>query len=132
MIGEKSYKNILVYDISYKTLIVEKSLCIRFEKVDVFIRIYDGTRYLVLSCGEKYDFIYNRIRYLIGVKSDITYDISHNDTKIKTDSYDSFPLNLVWNQDENHYYYNIFLEKCSLVVSNLRMENKGCRFKSGC
>ena len=31
-------------------------------------RVYDGTTYLVLFRGEKYDFIYNRIRYLIGVK----------------------------------------------------------------
>ena len=42
--------------------------------------------------SEKYDFIYNRIRYLISVKSDITYAISHNYAKIKVDSFDSLPL----------------------------------------
>ena len=52
---------------------------IRFDKVDGFIRVYDGTiqQYLVFFRGEKYNFIYNRIRYLIGVKSAITVVISH-------------------------------------------------------
>ena len=35
--------------------------------------------------------IYNRIRYLMGVKSGIIYNISHNYEKIKVDSYDSLP-----------------------------------------
>ena len=65
LIDEKSYKNILVYNISYKHLIVSKPLCIRFNKIDGFIRIYEGIRYLVLFGSEKYDSIYNRIRYLI-------------------------------------------------------------------
>ena len=68
LIDEKSYKNILIYNISYKTLIGAKHLPIRVDKIDVFIRVYDGTRYLVLLEGEKYDFIYNRIKYFIGVK----------------------------------------------------------------
>ena len=45
---------------------------IRFYKIDGFIRVYDGTRYLVLFESEKYDSIYNKIRYLISVKSGIT------------------------------------------------------------
>ena len=53
---------ILVYNISYKTLVDAKPLCIMFDKIDVFIRVYDGTIYLVLFGSEKYDFIYNRIR----------------------------------------------------------------------
>ena len=46
--------------------------CIRFDKIDRFIRIYDGIIYLILFGSEKYDFIYNRIRYLVGVKSNYT------------------------------------------------------------
>ena len=42
---QKSYKNILVYNISYKSLIHSKSLHIRFDKIDEFIRVYNGTRY---------------------------------------------------------------------------------------
>ena len=42
--------------------------------------------------SEKYDFIYNRIRYLIGVKSGITHLISYNYAKIKDDLNDSWPL----------------------------------------
>ena len=52
----------MIYDISYKTLIDPKPLCIRFDKTDGFIRTYDETRYLTLFAPEKYDDIYNRIR----------------------------------------------------------------------
>ena len=33
----------------------------------------DGTRYLILFGTEKYDSIYNRTRYLTGIKNGITY-----------------------------------------------------------
>ena len=89
LIDEKSYKNILIYKILYRTLIGPKSLRIRFNKIDGFIRVYDGTRYLVLFGPEKYDVIYNRIRYMISQKSGITYVISHNYGGIKVDTYDS-------------------------------------------
>ena len=38
-IDEKIYKNILVYDISFKTLFGSKPLCIRFDEVSGFIRV---------------------------------------------------------------------------------------------
>ena len=55
-------KNHMTYDFSYKTLIGSKPLRIRFDKIDGFITIYDGTRYLTLFGSEKYDAIYDRIR----------------------------------------------------------------------
>ena len=73
LIDEKSHENVLIYDISYETLIGAKLLRIRFNKIDGFVRVYDGTRYFTLFGSEKYDTIYNRIRYLIEVKSDIIY-----------------------------------------------------------
>ena len=48
LIDEKSHENILIYNISYKTLIDQKPLRIRFDQIDGFIIIYDGTRYLTL------------------------------------------------------------------------------------
>ena len=45
LIDEKSHENVLIYYISCKTLIGSKSLCIRFDKIDGFIRIYDGNKY---------------------------------------------------------------------------------------
>ena len=63
----KSHKNILIYDISCKTLIGPTALSITFNKIDRLIRIYDGTRYLTLTGSEKYDAIYNRIRYIISI-----------------------------------------------------------------
>ena len=67
---EKSYENILVYKISYKNLIGAKSMRIRLDKIDGFIRIYNGKRYLVLK---------NMMPFTIGLhtllvkKIDITY-----------------------------------------------------------
>ena len=103
LIDEKSHENILIYDISYKTLIGPKPLRIRLSKIDGFIRIYDETRYLTLQ-----------------------YIFSHYFAKIKVDSYDSLPIEKrltlhnvliliksVLSKDKNHYNYKIFLEKCS-------------------
>ena len=124
LIDEKSFQNISVDNISYKNLI-SKPLLIRSGKADGFITGYDGTRYLVLFGSEKYDSIYKRIRYLVSVKSGITYTIFHNYPKVKVDSYDSLPLGKKWlhnviiliksvfNKNKNNYYYNIFLEKAS-------------------
>ena len=77
-------------------MIGAKPLCVRFDKIDWFITVYDGTRYLALFDPEKYDVIYNSIRYLIIQKSGIAYVFSHNSAKIKIHSYDSFPLKRLW------------------------------------
>ena len=116
---------LLIHDISYKTLIGAKPLRTRFDKIYGFIRIYDGTRYLVLLGSEKYEDICNRMRDLISLKSSIIYVFSHYYAKINADSYDSLPIEKrltllgvtiliksVLNKDQNHYYYEIFLEKC--------------------
>ena len=51
LIDEKSFENILIYKISYKNLIGFQPLGIRFNinKIDGFVRVYDGTRNLVLK-----------------------------------------------------------------------------------
>ena len=104
-----------------------KSSWIIFSKVDEFITDYDGTKCLVVLFGlEKYNAIYDRIRYLTGLKSDFTCNYFHNYAKIKIYSDDDLPLektlNLhnaviiiksVLNENENHKYCNIFLEKWS-------------------
>ena len=84
LIDGRSHENILVYNTSYKTLIDVKPLCIRFEKIDGFNRVYDGTRYLVFFVSENYNSIYNII--------------FHNYAKIKVDSEDSLPL-----EKNNHF-----------------------------
>ena len=45
LIDKKSLENILIYDISYKTLIETNPLHISFDKIDGIIRIYNGNRY---------------------------------------------------------------------------------------
>ena len=124
LLDEKLSKNILVYDISYTAFTGVKLLHIKLIKVDRFIKVYDGTRYLILFGTEKYDVIYIRIRYLISEKSAITYVYSYNGAIFKIDSFDSLPLERtltldtvviliksVFNKNKNDYYYNIFLEK---------------------
>ena len=51
---------------------VQKPFHIRFKKMDGFIKNYYEIRYLVLLGPGWFDAIYNRIRYLISEKSDIT------------------------------------------------------------
>ena len=43
----------MIYDVSYKALIEAKSLRIKFDKVDGFIRVDDGNRYLELIGPKK-------------------------------------------------------------------------------
>ena len=74
-----------------KTLIGAKPLRIMFDKVDGFIRDYDGTKYLVLFVLEKYNASFDRIKCLTGLKTGIKYVCSYNYTKIKIDD-DDLPL----------------------------------------
>ena len=64
-----------------------------FHKVDGYITKYDKTRYLALFHSEKFDRIYNRIRYRIRLRSNISSVYSDN-TTIKIDSDDDLPKNI--------------------------------------
>ena len=92
-----------------------------FDKVDGFVRGYDGT---------KKDAIYDRIRYLIELGSGITYVFYHSYAKIKIDFDDDLSLEETFYLHLDHIeyamilskfsmkikvttIYNIFLEKCS-------------------
>ena len=57
----------------FKTLIDPKPSSIRFDKIDGFVRIYDGTGYWTLLGSGKYEAIYDRIRCLISLTSGMTY-----------------------------------------------------------
>ena len=99
-----------------------------FNKVDKFIRIFGGTKYLALFGPEIYDTIFDRISYLIGLKKRYyLYYFSQNDAKKtisldddltlkkKTLTFHKFVIlvKLVFNKNHNQYYYNTFSEKCS-------------------
>ena len=96
---------------------------IRFDQIDGLVRIYDGIIYLTLFGSEKYQAIYNRIRYLISIKSGITYIFSHYFAKMKVDSYDYLSIEKILtlhnvvihiksviNKDKNHFFDKKFLE----------------------
>ena len=49
LLDKKTYKDILIYDISQKTFMGLYPLRIRFYKIDGFIKIYDGIKYLLMN-----------------------------------------------------------------------------------
>ena len=53
LIDKKLQEHILIYDILYKTLIGSRPFRIRFNKIDGFLTICYGTRYLALFGSEK-------------------------------------------------------------------------------
>ena len=99
-------------------MIAPEPLRIRFNQINGVIKVYDRNRYLVLFDFEKYDAIYNRIKYLISHKSGIIYVFSHY--------YNFLPLENIWTlrnvitmiksvliKDQNYYNHYKFLEKYS-------------------
>ena len=47
-----------------------KPLRIRFDEINGFINFYNGIRYLIFNDYERYNAIYDRIKYLISEKSE--------------------------------------------------------------
>ena len=79
LLDKKSYKNTkknLIYDILYKTFIGAKPLRIRFDEIEKSVKIYDGSRYLVLFGNAWCDEICDRIGYIISEKTGITDSIN--------------------------------------------------------
>ena len=110
------------------------SIGITFDEIEGLNGVYDWKRYLVLFGPEKYDAIYNRLGYLISLKVFITDVSSHNYGKMKIDFYDSLPIGKtlilhnvqmliksVFNKDQNHYYCNLFWEKCSYQIAQKQL-----------
>ena len=81
LLDKKTHKNFLIYKISYKTFMGEKPLYIWFNKMDGFIKIYNGIKYLVLL---EYNESYDWLKYLISEKNNITDSINHNLARIRT------------------------------------------------
>ena len=63
-----------------------KASRIWFNKVDKFIKMYDGIRYLVMYDYNRYNAIYYMIRYLISEKSSIENSINQIFARIIIDS----------------------------------------------
>ena len=77
-------------------MIGPKPLRIIFDRIDGLIRISDGTRCLTLNGPEKYDTIYYRIRYLVSLKSGMTYIFSYFSAKIKAPSFNYLRLEKIF------------------------------------
>ena len=88
LLNEKSYKSLLIYNISYKNVMGNKTLHIRFHKIDGFNKIYNEIRYLVLLV---YNEIYDKTKYLMNEKGGITDHINLNFERIRTGSCNSLP-----------------------------------------
>ena len=89
-----------------------KQLRIRFDKIDGYVKIYDGIRYLAIFDYWSYDEICNRIRYLISEKSGITDSINHNFGRIRIDSYNSLPMEKIYT------FHNVIILIKTVVIEN--------------
>ena len=111
-----------------KNLYDAKSLRIIFEKVDGYVRKYDTTKFLGLfHSNEKYETIFEKIRYLVLLKKNVSDVYPHKYLKIKIDSDDGvllektwniynvviIPVKSVFNKNRSHYYYQAVLGKCA-------------------
>ena len=123
LLNEKSYEKFLIFDVSFKTQYCARSLCIiMLDKVDGYVRKYDGTKYLALfHSNENNQIIFYRIRYIIMLKINISDAFSHQYMEIKTNSDDDLTLGKtlnvqnrvilfksVFNKNHNHCYYKHF------------------------
>ena len=88
----------MIDHISYKTLIGAKPLRIIFDKVDGFFGDYGEAKYLVLIYSEKYDAIFDRIRYILGLKSSISYVLLITMQKSRLIQMIISPQKKQWNQ----------------------------------
>ena len=84
-----------------------KPLRIRLDKIDGFVKVYDGTRYLVL---------YNKIRYLIRVNDVITYFF----LIIMQKSNVAILVKSVFNADSNYYYYIFIYSLKKLQINYIK------------
>ena len=87
LLDKQFHDKISVCDISYKTLTGAKVLRRTFDKVNAFIRVYDGNRYLALFGPEEDYVIYKSTRDFLSQEIDITYAFSNNLARVKVDSY---------------------------------------------
>ena len=66
---------------------------IRFDEIDVFIKIHDKINYLVIFDYSYCDKICDKkIKYFTSEKSGIKDSINYNFARIRIDSYDSLPI----------------------------------------
>ena len=130
----------MIYDISFRTLIGGKPLRIGVTdgtRYNFIMKLYNGTRYLVLFGPEKCNTIYNWIRFFISQKIGIIYGFSHIYARIKGDSYDCFVskktfmlqnitilIKSIFNIYQNQYYYNMFLAKCLYQLAEKMTNDK--------
>ena len=68
-IGWKNRWKCFDYDAAYKTPYGATPLRIIFNKVDGYTKKYDKTKYLALFHSKRFERIFDRIRYLIMLKS---------------------------------------------------------------
>ena len=138
-IGEKSYKNILIYYIGYVTIKDSKdrkiysvnALYLVFSKVNGYFEEIDKNKYLMLVRTneskekiKKYEELYSKIRDLIRsiTKNSDNYDETCMKTKFNSD--DELPLKKMIEipsmimavraifLEKNKYYPQIFLDEC--------------------
>ena len=70
--AKKSLENFLIYDVANKTPNGTKPFRIVFNKVEEYIRKYSSKYLALFHSNKKYERIFDRVRYLIMLKSNIS------------------------------------------------------------
>ena len=66
LLDERLYENVLIYDLPYKPAYEIKLLHNIFDKVDGYIRKYDGTKYVTLfQSDDKNERVFDKIGILL-------------------------------------------------------------------
>ena len=121
LLDEKLYKkkceNISIYDMRYKTSKGAKTLRIRFDKIDGFIKSHDKIKYLVLFDYRYCDKICDKITYLISEESRTTDSINHNFARIRIDSYDSLPTEKILTFHNVNFSLNLLLIRIKMTTT---------------
>ena len=110
--SNETSKKFLIYDISNKTSTGAKTLRIRFDKIDGFIKIHNKIKYLVLFDYSYCDKTCDKIKYLISEKSDITDSSNHNFGRIRIDLHGSLPIEKILT------FHNVVILIKSVVKKN--------------
>ena len=101
----------------YKTSKGAKTLRIRFDKIDGFIKSHDKIKYLVLFNNRYCDKICDKITYLISEESRTTDSINHNFARIRIDSCDSLPTEKILTFHNVNYSLNLLLIRIKMTTT---------------
>ena len=91
-------------------------MCLRYNEINGLIKNQNRIKYLVLFGYGWFDKICDRIKYFMSEKNDVTDSTNHNFAEIRTDSYNSLPIEKILT------FHNVIILIKSVVNKNIFLE----------